>query len=245
MELTIALVIIGLLLSGILVPLSVQRENSRIAAARAQLSEARAALLGFAVVNGRLPCPAIPASAGQESLAGGGCTTQHGFLPAAALGLTGPRNGDSLQLDPWLNPLRYSVTNSDVDGDGSWDFTAPGELADVGVALLAPDLVVCSSAAGSTPTACSGAATTVTTVAPLMVYSMGKDWANFTSADQLENVGASLGGGPAGTSYRVASDVVFVDRGFSARSGAEYDDIVEWIPPGALYLQLLTAGRLP
>ena len=42
---------------------------------------------------------------------------QHGFVPATTLGIAGPRNDDNLLLDAWSNPLRYSVTASDVDGD--------------------------------------------------------------------------------------------------------------------------------
>jgi hypothetical protein len=74
---------------------------------------------------------------------------------------------------------------------------------------------------------------------------MGKDWAAFTSPDQQENVGATLGGGPSGRAYPVASDIVFVARAQGAAAGDEFDDVVTWVSPAALYGQLVAAGRLP
>ena len=57
-ELTIVLIIIALLISGMMVPLSAQRDIQRIGGTQKQLAEIREALFGFAIINGRLPCPA-------------------------------------------------------------------------------------------------------------------------------------------------------------------------------------------
>jgi hypothetical protein len=235
----------GLILGGLAMPLSTQLENGRIRETREQLSEIEAAIQGFAITNGHLPCPATPGSNGLSSASAGGCIVQHGFVPASTLGLVGPRNVDNLLLDAWSSPLRYSVSASDVDGDGDWDFIAPGEMRDVSISLLAPELVVCSAAAGASATACSGPSVTLTNTAPAVVFSMGKDWGSFASADQQENVGTTLGGGPSGTSYPVASNVVFVSKRMSEQSGAEFDDLVFWSSPARLYHRLVAAGQLP
>jgi hypothetical protein len=79
----------------------------------------------------------------------------------------------------------------------------------------------------------------------LVIYSLGRDWPAFSSADQLENVGASLGGGASGASYPVAADSVFVTRGRSEQSGAEFDDLVVWLSSNGLYRVLVEAGQLP
>ncbi len=244
-ELSIVILIMGLLLGGLMMPLSVQRDNARFRDGVDQLSAVQDAIEGFALVNGYLPCPATPASNGAASPAGGGCSQQHGFVPATTLDLNGQRNDDNLLLDPWGSPLRYSVSASDANTNGSWDFVTPGELRVVTMPALTPDLVVCSTSTGSSPTACATANETLTSGAPALLYSLGKDWSTFTSPDQVENVGATLGGGPSGTSYRVASDRVFVSRGTSALSGSEYDDIVRWLPPVSLYGRLVDAGHLP
>ncbi len=244
-ELSIVLLILGLVIGGLAMPLSVQRENARIKDANTQLHDVKKAVAGFALVNGHLPCPATPASSGFADPSGGGCNVQHGFVPATTLDVNGTRNADNLLLDPWGSPLRYSVSNSDADSNGSWDFTAPGEMSSVTMALLAPDLVVCSTAAGSTATACGSANVTLSDQSPLVIYSLGRDWTSFGSADQQENVGGNLGGGASGANYPVAADTVFVSRGRSDRSGAEFDDLVLWMSANSLYHSLVEAGRLP
>lgn len=245
LELAIVLLVMGLLLGGLVMPLTARVDQQRFDATARQLEEIRAALGGWALAHDALPCPATPGSSGAAAPTASGCVAQHGFVPAVTLGLTGARNDDQLLLDAWGNPVRYSVSRADADGDGSWDFVVPGEMRNVTVGVLAPDLVVCNTAAGSSPNACAGSATTVVATAPAVLLSMGKDWANFASADQQENVGAMLGGGPSGRSYPVASDIVFVAHSQVQATGAEFDDIVTWVSPGALYGQLVAAGRLP
>ncbi len=244
-ELSVVILIMGLLLGGLMAPLSAQRESARLKDARDQLQAVQSAIEGFALANGHLPCPATPSSNGVVSLAPGACAVQHGFVPATTLGLNGQRNADNLLLDAWGSPLRYSVSASDANADGTWDFVTVGEMRNVTLPLLQPDIVVCSTAAGSSPSACAGAAETVVDGATAIVFSLGKDWSTFTSADQLENVGTILGGGPSGNNYRVAADRVFVDRGRSDMTGAEYDDLLLWLPPGRLYGRLVQAGHLP
>ena len=169
----------------------------------------------------------------------------HGFVPATALNLSGQRNDDGLLVDAWGAPLWYSVSDADADGDGLWDFTAPGEMQDVTMAVLQPNLAVCSTAAGTSPTACASAQTTLAAQVPAIVGSRGKDWAGFTSADQLENAGASISGGPSGTTYDIADDRVFVSRRAGDLPGNEFDDDIDWLSPAGLYRELVAAGQLP
>ena len=244
-ELSIVILIMGLLLGGIALPLAQQRDNARLAEAEQQIDEVRDAIEGYLLANGALPCPATPASSGQAAPNAGGRARQHGFVPATTLDLRGTRNDDNLLLDPWGSPLRYSVTNVDTDGNGDWDFMNAADIRTVGLATLAPDLVVCRTATGASATACAAGNDTLTASTPVVIYSLGKDWAQFSSADQLENVGANVGGGPSGTSYRVASNVVFVERGRSIQDGNEYDDVVDWVSANAVYKRLVDAGYVP
>ena len=244
-ELSIVILVMGLLLGGLMMPLSVQRENTRYRDGLDQLRAIESAIEGYALLNGFLPCPATPSSGGLAAPSGGACTVQHGFVPSTTLDLNGQRNDDNLLLDPWGSPLRYSVSSSDSNGDGTWDFVTPGEMAAVTMPLLVPELTVCRTAAGSSATACASGNVTLTAGAPAIVYSLGKDWSAFTSADEVENVGGNLGGGPSATTYRVASDAVFVVRGRSDLPGAEYDDQLLWMAPNRLYGRLVDAGHLP
>lgn len=115
-EMAIVLVIVGLLVSAFLAPLSAQRDLGDYTKVRADLEQIREALYGFAIINGRLPCPTIqtnPAVAGygEEAL---NCVapTQEGYLPWKTLGV---REIDSWGIrrtaaaDPWIGYWRYRV----------------------------------------------------------------------------------------------------------------------------------------
>jgi len=235
----------GLLLGGIAMPLSQQRDNARFSAAENQLEDVRNALEAYWLVNGELPCPATPGSDGTASVSGGGCSRQHGFVPATTLGLRGSRNGDNLLLDPWGSALRYSVSASDANTNGVWDFLSAAEIVSVTLAGLTPELAVCSSASGASASACGSSGDTVASAVPFVVYSLGKDWASFSSADQVENTGATVAGGPSGIRYAVSANDVFVMRGRSQLTGDEYDDLVTWLPALVLYKASIDGGHLP
>lgn len=279
-ELAVVVVVIGLLLTGIVVPLSVQVETARIQETERKLDEIRSALLGFAQRTGRLPCPATHATGGRELLrndlgAGvgvvcddGGNPRQHGFVPAATLGVSGSFNEDNLLVDSWGNPFRYSVTDSDNGGADDWDFVNETEMRQVGIEALAPNLEVCSAQGpapddvngnGSAATAANcgaGTGTALTRESPAVFYSLGPDGSNMTgygffSTYQLENAGESVAGLPTRLGgYWVAEDRIFVA---GARRGepdsnaarAYFDDIVEWLSPVVLYERMIAAGQLP
>src|SRR5690606_31328705 len=104
--------ILGLLLGGLLGPLSEQQRNKAQNQVEQQLTEIENALLGFAAANGRLPCPASAATNGQEARNGANnCTGEHGFVPTITLGLQGKTDTNMRLLDPWLVPIRYSLSS--------------------------------------------------------------------------------------------------------------------------------------
>lgn len=184
------------------------------------LENVKEALLGFAAANSRLPCPATPDSVGVESPpATGMCTAEHGFVPAVTLGLAGAVNQDSLLLDAWGNPVRYSVTGSNSRAYTVGPIT-PG---------LTPDLSVCNDAACSL---------SLINNAVVVIYSTGQDGAlQPVSADQRENgetrLPASVNG-PTGIRYWVSNDRRFVSHEFRQTPGDEFNDLVKWISPAAL-----------
>lgn len=245
LELAIVLLIVGVLMGGLIMPLSARMAQQKVDSTRQQLDQIRQALVGHALAHDALPCPATPSSDGLASATATGCTRQHGFVPAVTLGLPGAQNRDKLLLDAWGSPIRYSVTSSDANADGNWDFVRPGGMRAVTLASLAPSLDICTTTTGSSATACASNATTLTSTAPAVILSLGPDWATASSADQLENLGATVGGGPSGTTYPVAADDVFVTRTPGAQAGNEFDDLVTWVSPATFYGELVSAGRLP
>lgn len=107
-EIAIVLVIITILASVFILPLGGQLEARQRAEARDTLEDIRAALIGYAIIHKRLPCPTViidvtDAAHGLEPASSPPCAaaTSDGFLPWRQLGIA-PR-------DPWGNHWRYRV----------------------------------------------------------------------------------------------------------------------------------------
>jgi prepilin-type N-terminal cleavage/methylation domain-containing protein len=244
MELAVVLMIIGTLMSGVLVAVSQSTENARITNVSAQLREIEAAIYGYAQTYGRLPCPAtVPpdAQAGaEEPLGGGVCTVLHGFVPVNTLGLYGSTNSDGLLLDPWQNPIRYSVAAYEYLGGGPFTddagvssiFSTPAALSDmIGHADM---LSVCNTAA------CDDVI--YTDSAPAVVLSMGANWADYSSAEEQENAGDGTTTLTGDNTYNVTDTNTFVKRTYSEEF---FDDQVIWLSPYLLFNKLIDADKLP
>lgn len=116
-EMAVALVVFALLLGSILVPLATQVEQRKISDTRKALEEIREALLGFAIINGRLPCPDTdddPAAAGYglEEANCSAAPVAEGYLPWKTLGVS-ERDAWGLQRtspgSPRIGDWRYRV----------------------------------------------------------------------------------------------------------------------------------------
>jgi prepilin-type N-terminal cleavage/methylation domain-containing protein len=84
-EMAIVLVIVGLVLGGMFSGLSSMRETAKFKEDQQKLQDIKAALLSFAAINNRLPCPDSD-NDGQENLNGNFCQQDYGALPFADLG---------------------------------------------------------------------------------------------------------------------------------------------------------------
>jgi prepilin-type N-terminal cleavage/methylation domain-containing protein len=116
-EMAMGLVIIGLLIGSLLVPGVEQSTQQKIKLTQQILEEIKTALLGFAEVNNRLPCPAID-STGKEANFTDATKQQcdkyddaDGYLPWAILGVG--------KYDAWGRPFRYRVDGWFSNGLGT------------------------------------------------------------------------------------------------------------------------------
>lgn len=240
LETAIVLFIVALLLGGLLPALSSRVEQQRISEVRKQLDEIQQAVIGYAIANERLPCPASSGSNGAESFATGGnaangnCSNFYdGYAPSATLGLA---NADSqgYAVDPWGNRIHYAVT--------SWNantYTKTHGMSTAGMSILAPNLLVCSTSSGISATACaSGTALTASPGVPVVIYSTGNN-------GSLGGTGSDEAANPNSNSSN--NDRVFVSHTPSSSSAAngEFDDIVSWLSPNILYNRMVEAGKLP
>jgi prepilin-type N-terminal cleavage/methylation domain-containing protein len=238
-ELAMVLVIVALLIGGMITPLSTQRDIQSANDAQKQLSEIKEALLGFAVINGRLPCPATAGTTGIESLVSAGvCTTPYaGFVPAITLGIA-PTNAQGYVIDSWGNPIRYALSNATVNTITNV-FSTAGRLKAawaIDPSKMAPDLLVCNTSLGITGsgggTNCASG-TSLINDAVAIITSTGKNGGVApTGADELANQN---------------NDRTFISHAQSP-SGApqgEFDDIVAWLSPNILFSRMIAAGRFP
>ena len=274
-EIAIVLLIVTILLGYTVALFPKQQELKQYREVEREMDEIIAAIVGFAQVNGRLPCPSSPDTAGIEDDGGTPpCDFFGGFVPVNTLGISGKLNGDSLLLDPWGNPYRYYVSDSDFPpgvGNGVFDFVEAGEMRAVG--LVDSDLddyidldgqfLICDAAGGSTDDLCTGANEVFGNAsgaggpyagAPFVIVSHGKDWNEGVAAgaDQDENLGtlsttAQGTAGPTATVY-LLKDVSAGETTFVKRLTGyadDFDDIIKWVSPSVLFSKMIEAGQLP
>lgn len=239
-EMGIVLMIVALLLGGLLPTITSQVEQRHENDTRKQLDEIQQALIGYAVINGRLPCPATSTSNGAESFAVGGTINNgncsnffNGYVPAATLGLSGATSS-GLVLDSWGNPIRYAVTSWNSPSPALPDvFTTANGMHTVGISNLAPtSLLVCSTSTGITTSSCSSGNALTTNGVPAVIFSTGKNGAQ----------------GSAGTDEAVNlhnSTYVNYQTFVSHVPAANFDDIVIWLSPNVLINRMVSAGKLP
>ncbi len=226
-ELAIVMFIVALMLGGMLLPLSAQQDVRARSETTRMMNEAREALIGFAMINDRFPCPASAASNGRASPEGSGaCTNPYdGFFPAATLGMVSSAN-DGYAYDGWGNDapsrLRYALSAA-----SSSTFSTTGGMKTIGIGAISGDLVICNTGTGVTSTTCAAPANTLADTAIAAVYSLGKN--------------APVGGTSADEAPNVDGNRVFV----SAPTSPNYDDSVIWLSPTLLVGRLVAAGRLP
>ncbi len=264
-EIAIVLVIVAVLISIVAVPLSTQVESQRTNETNKQLEQIKEAIYGFAMANGRLPCPVVATATSERGLEpvpmlDGACPTFNGYLPAATLGLA-PTDEKGYAQDAWnltgnapnialrnLNRIRYAVFAAPVlpatacNGIAN-PFTQPStsglRVATVDCLAGKTLLSVCSSAPSGAPGAATEckAGTALTTNAPFVIFSNGK------------NAASNAANGTIGLdeSHNADADAYFVSHvaSPSGPGGGEFDDLVTWGSLPILFSRLVSVGKLP
>lgn len=216
LEVAVVLLITGALLGTMLKPFGAQMIEQQRLETRLQLSHIREAVLGYAIANSRLPCPLTDSTQPQ-----GNCSVAHGNVPAAELGIDGSYDQNGFLVDAWGAPIRYSVTQSDADGDALADFTLVHGMQTVGIQSLSPDFEVCDSA----PTCAALRANQL----PVVILSTGASSAP-RSADERENTDG---------------DNRFIKRDLDQSGTDQFDDLLVWVSENALYTRMIQARVLP
>jgi len=261
-ELAMVLFIVGLLLGGLLVPMATKIEQENRTSTNDKLNEIKEALLGYAVINGRLPCPdcpdgtvgtcnAIAAVNRNDGISDWGvgaagervCATQIGNLPWVDL-QTG-------QFDAWNRYFTYQVT-SEFSRESN---TSPCRIRAIGVSFelcTQGDIQIYSA---YMPPPYSPPPTVAANV-PAIVISHGADaYEPVQTNQQVENYGRN----PVNpntdlnilTSYNPSSYSanIFIYRDYARNTSlnppTQFDDLIMWISPNILMNRMIVSGRLP
>jgi len=221
-EIAIVLLIVGLMIGGMIAPLSSQLEQKKINDTRAAMEEAREALFGYALRNGYLPCPAISSRNGQEDRTGSACNKRYGYLPWATLGVA--------RLDGWNNLMGYTVTPAFSDSVLLFTLKTPR------------DITVATRDAGGQLVAATG----VNDI-PAAVISFGGNGYGATSAQNTRILDAGVGNLDEKTNLQSGGAALIArDPSTDPRAaGGAFDDMVSWISPNILYNRMVAAQRLP
>ena len=254
MELAIVLFIVSLLIGGMLMPLSAQNEIRGRQETDKALATIREALIGFAVINGRLPCPAQQSistgtvNAGVEAVTtpGGPCAcadTTNGIATIGATacndindvgptGITGVLPWATLGLpetDAWNNRYTYRMTTRFgrvASGQSNFGCAVTPNPATAAFALCSSGDMVVKTASGGT---------SIASLVPAIVVSHGKNMLGAYSTAGTQIAGA------AGDELENAdgnTNTTFV-------SSTSIDDQLTWVPTSILMSRMLAAGKLP
>lgn len=219
--------------------ISGQMEQQHRNETRKQLSEINSALLGFAVANGRLPCPDTN-NDGTEDFSATAIVIDNAPYTGQSTQILAPCNGGGTvpynqlgtpQYDGFGGTFVYNVTPvfagknvkrwSGTGATGTVLSTDPNGrfvLADIG------SMDVCSSTTNAATTPCP--TPRVVDNAVTVVLSRGADWAQAPSVEETENTD---------------NDTDFI----SHDNTPTFDDLVVWISTNTLFNRMVSAGKLP
>ena len=225
------MLIVSLLIGGLLIPLSAQQEVRNRADTERTLTDIQAALIGYAIVTGRLPRPATSATDGTETATP--CTTDAlctGFIPWSTLSIP--------KIDGWGKLIRYSVTPAYAGGAAGTTLISLTSIANRTVQTR-------DTAGAANYLAGRAACTAADQCAAAVIFSHGKDrlgtmdggvanpTVSVTNLDEIAN-----DTGPTAYFSRTPNDN-------TATTGGEFDDIVTWIPTYTIVNRLVAVGKLP
>lgn len=223
-EIALVLVVVGLLVSGGLLAVSPVIQSAKVSETKQKIATVEAAILGYVIQNGCLPCPAARATTT-------GVTNNGTADYAAACGSGGACAGAGVALVPWT-----SLGISENDATDAWGrrFTFAVNQS------LTNDLTtdVARTASGTFPTPTDvinvenlvGAGTDLgyTAIAYLIV-SHGKDGSFGESRNGVIQADLQTGTANQGQPENGDNDLLFAVGEYNSLTGATYfDDIVSF-----------------
>lgn len=265
-EMAVVLVIVGLLVSAFLMPLSAQRDLKDYNETRQKIANLKEVLLGFVITNRRLPCPdndgdglenlALPLVVDDTPVLGQStqtfsCTNLEGLLPYQTLGLE--------KLDSWSNIFSYRVAPALSTRTVKWSLNgATGSVVSDTYFNLSSIGNITVRTRGNDPSTAGITETkfmsNLVTNAAVVIISHGKNGYGATNY-----TGVTLPAAPASNMDETtnnANGITKISRFVASPSSAcsdtaegtsycEFDDMVDWLPTQLIFNRMVVAGQLP
>jgi type II secretory pathway pseudopilin PulG len=261
--------IVALLLGGLMHTLSSQTEQRNYEETRRRLDLARELVLSYAVIKGRLPCPARYTSStshsqGLESFctsaatsttstcSGSETTTEQthgtcsnhwdGYLPAVSIGFT-PTDANGFAVDVWGNRIRYVVTRMNTNCSGAT--TPPNTWTTMFTSKTYLKTYGVSCQPDDLLICKSGSGISGTDCGTASNQLMTTSLVTAIVFSTGKNT--ATGGTSTDEAANVDGNRIFVYHTptTSEASSGEFDDQFTWITVGELYGKLIAAGVLP
>jgi prepilin-type N-terminal cleavage/methylation domain-containing protein len=272
-EIAVAMVIVALLLAGAIIPLRTQIDVRNTADTQRSMDAIKEAIIGYALANGRLPCPAdgtIPAggvnsgteqyntTTGQcaDSL---GTAVTFGVVPWATLGVS--------ETDAWGRRFSYYVVQtfadkiqlySNLPAVNPSDYNTPGQTpCNPAPMPTVSSFALCTlgNLTVNTRNDSTHAATAIGSVLPAVIISHGKNGYGAYTPGGLTLAAPAAGTDEAANATYSNGATTFYSRtptpsasGCSdAAAGpfCEFDDIIVMISTPTLAARMVNAGKLP
>lgn len=218
-ELAMSLLVIGLLVGTLILPVTGQLNARAIGETEKTMENIKEALIGYAVMNAKLPCPAAVVSnpaandlgTSQSTLCG-----QEGFVPWAELGI-------GKVTDAWGFPIRYRV-------DITYTTGIPSDLR-------ANSNITVSHDTSSGNVNLVSAETDGSSKIIVLLLSYGNDHAANGTVAQQGSAITPYENGDGNTAY------VLNEYMSGSNAASNFDDIIVWLPKTTLLARLGAANR--
>lgn len=271
-EVAIVFLIVALLIGGTVLTFSAQNDARQVADTQRTLDQAREAMMGFALRNGRLPCPAPGGGIAVESF----CTNATGACGAMIVVPPNPAPAHGRCWNPALLPAATGFVPAATLGIGpiettpgspnlgllvdSWlqpiryivtDVNAPAPPADIRLFTATGEIrrnLLATPPVVPDLLVCTTGAGAVPNVPPVLP-ACGAGVPSFQTPAVLYSTGKNASAAGVGTDEQenANGDRIFVERTptpFEGTPLAGFDDLVIWISPNILYHRMIAAGAL-
>ena len=217
-EILVLAFIFMIFLSSFSIPTITSTQTKRTIETQKALAEIKEALIAYAIINKKLPKPAIPSTNGtQRSSCSSSDVNCTGFIPWVDLGVS--------KVDGWKKVIQYSVQA---------DYTSSITCSSAGIKTI------------QTRNA-SGSLVPQATEIPVVIWSFGARNYGTSDTGQAVPDNSATNIDEDFNNLAITNPSIFINRSptdDATVAGGEFSGVVVWIPTDTIKQKLITTGQL-